>query len=260
MDHATLRELTAGAALEDLDPTERADLGVHLATCLECQALTHDLGEVLGELALLAPDVEPPAALRGRVLRALDAPPPLDGLAPSPRPEPVGRPRPARMSLIASLGLAAALGIVAVGLGARTIQLDRELETATAAVIAAEARLAARDAAMAVVADPRHVTASLHGEAVAPEARSVVVFRPGTEDAYLMATDLPATPPGHVYQLWYADDTGVHALGTFHHDGTGPFVAPFGVDLAGSAAAMVTLEPEGGAQGAPGPEVVFGEL
>jgi hypothetical protein len=75
-----------------------------------------------------------------------------------------------------------------------------------------------------------------------------------------MANDLPATPAGRVYQLWYADAAGVHPLGTFHHDGSGPFVAPFGVDLAGSVAAMVTLEPEGGAQGDPGPEVIFGEL
>ena len=44
------------------------------------------------------------------------------------------------------------------------------------------------------------------------------------------------------------------------YDGRGPFVAPFGVDLADGAAAMVTLEPMGGATGEPGPQVVFGEL
>jgi hypothetical protein len=37
-------------------------------------------------------------------------------------------------------------------------------------------------------------------------------------------------------------------------------VVPVGVDLAGSSAAMVTLEPTGGAVGEPGPQVVFGEL
>jgi hypothetical protein len=37
-------------------------------------------------------------------------------------------------------------------------------------------------------------------------------------------------------------------------------MAPVGVDLAHSAAVMVTLEPSGGATGAPGPQVVFGEL
>jgi hypothetical protein len=75
-----------------------------------------------------------------------------------------------------------------------------------------------------------------------------------------MADRLPATPDGMVYQLWYADAAGVHALGTFRHDGEGPLLARFGVDLGSSAAAMVTLEPEGGAVGEPGPQVVFGEL
>jgi hypothetical protein len=257
MDHATLRELTAGAALDDLDPVERRSLDGHLATCSECRELREEFHHVLGDLALLAPAVQPPSELRGQVMTALRDPVGPTGrpgtLVPFPR-------RTARGPLFASLGLAAALGIVAVGLGARAVQLDSELDTAVAAAIAAEARLAAGDAAMAVVADPGHVTATLHGEAVAPDVQSVVVFRPGSDEAYLMANDLPATPAGRVYQLWYADAAGVHPLGTFHHDGSGPFVAPFGVDLAGSVAAMVTLEPEGGAQGDPGPEVIFGEL
>ena len=29
-----------------------------------------------------------------------------------------------------------------------------------------------------------------------------------------MAANLPPTPAGHVYQLWYADTAGVHPLGT----------------------------------------------
>jgi hypothetical protein len=35
---------------------------------------------------------------------------------------------------------------------------------------------------------------------------------------------------------------------------------PFGVDLASAKATMITLEPVGGAQGEPGPQVAFGEL
>lgn len=79
-----------------------------------------------------------------------------------------------------------------------------------------------------------------------PSQTAVLVYRPGSTDAYLMAMDLPATPDGQVYQLWVADGAGVHALGTFPFDGQGAFVAPFGVDLGTSAAAMLTLEPEGG--------------
>jgi len=35
---------------------------------------------------------------------------------------------------------------------------------------------------------------------------------------------------------------------------------PIELDLSLAQAAMLTLEPEGGAQGTPGPDVVFGEL
>ena len=159
-----------------------------------------------------------------------------------------------------SLGLAAVLGVVAVGLGAQTVRLSDQVAAANAAAAEAQMQVAAREAAIALIADPSHRTASLNAEPVAPGASAVVVYRPGSTDAYLMATDLPATPAGQVYQLWFADDTGVHALGTFHFDGHGAFVAPFEVDLGDSAAAMVTLEPEGGAQGEPGPQVVFGEI
>ena len=170
---------------------------------------------------------------------------------------PTPRPRIARWG---SLAAAAVFAIVAVGLAAQNQRLDEQVAAANAALAEAQVQLLARQAAVAVAADPGTVTVALHSEPVAPTADAVVMFRPGTTEAYLLANDLPATPTGQVYQLWFADAAGVHALGTFHHDGEGPFVAPFGVDLASSAAAMVTLEPEGGAVGEPGPQVVFGEF
>ena len=112
---------------------------------------------------------------------------------------------------------------------------------------------------MAVIADPAHRTAVLHAEAAAPVATAIVVWRPGTTDAFVTADHLPPTPAGMVYRLWHADPTGVHPLGTFRYDGAEPFLAPFGVDLGGSDAAMITLEPEA-APGRTGTQVVFGEL
>ena len=37
MDHRAFRELAAGAALDDLEPTESATLAGHLATCAACR-------------------------------------------------------------------------------------------------------------------------------------------------------------------------------------------------------------------------------
>jgi hypothetical protein len=272
MDHAGLTELAAGAALDDLDPGERAELRAHLADCAQCQALVVELEDLLGDLALVAPELQPPAQLRRDVMAALRQPETpvrltvmdgrpdatvgatsdTQGVAPTRR-----RPD---LSRWGGLALAAGLAVVAVGLGVRTVQVEGELAAVTQALAEVQERGDGQLAAMALIADPAHVTVALHAEPMAPDANAVVLFRPGSTDAYLMATDLPPTPDGSVYQLWFADANGVHALGTFVHDGTGPFVAPFGVDLGSSAAAMVTLEPVGGAVGEPGPEVIFGEL
>jgi hypothetical protein len=272
MDHGTLQQLAAGAALDDLDDAERVELDAHLASCASCLALTAELDSVLADLALVAPELRPPASLKHEVLSALREPDVVHTDTPTPRADLGGSPPAAapvidlaerrrwRAIGLAGLGMAAVLAIAAVGLGARTADLSGQVAAARVLLAEAQAEAAARNAALTLIATPNHVTAALHAEPVAPDATAMVVFQPGSEESYLMAAGLPATPEGQVYQLWYADAGGVHPLGTFHHDGNGPFVAPFGVDLASSAAAMVTLEPEGGAQGEPGPQVIFGEF
>lgn len=259
MDHAVLRELTAGAALDDLDPAERAELGAHIAACDGCVALANDLGDVLADLALVAPELRPPATLQRDLLAAIRA---ESSVAPAFTSvggrEPVdlaarrAAPRGAvsRVPAWAGLAAAAVLAVVAAGLGVRASQLGSELETT-------RAELAAEQAIVAIAADPAHQTASLTATA-GPAA--AVLYVPGTDDAWLVSHNLPATPEGRVYQLWHADASGVHPLGTYRHDGRGTFIAPFGIDLSDSDAAMVTLEPEGGATGQPGDDVVFGEL
>ena len=272
MDHASIRELAAGAALDDLDADERQELDRHLAACRSCRRLAGDLDDVVGELALVAPVRKPPTALRASVLDALREPPrpALHLVADATPPDgtkiqaaPVTTIVPARASRIpvwAGIAAAAVFAVIAVGLGAQNQRLGGEVAAANEALAVAQSQLQARQAAVAVAADPQHVTVAMHAEPMASAANAVVMFRPGTADAYLMATDLPATPEGQVYQLWYADGSGVHPLGTYSFDGEGAFVAPFGVDLTSSAAAMVTLEPVGGAVGEPGPQVVFGEF
>ena len=160
----------------------------------------------------------------------------------------------------AAVGLVGVLVVASLGIGGRVLDLQSQLDSQNRAVATAQQHLALQAAAMAVVLDPLHLAAGLEPEPAAPSAIAQVVYRPGTDQAYLMADHLPATPPDHVYQLWYADGSGAHALSTFAFDGAGAFIAPFGVDLGGKAAAMVTLEATGGSTGEPGPQVVFGQL
>jgi hypothetical protein len=285
MDHRASLELAAGAALDDLEPAERADLDAHLRGCPPCRAAARDLVDVSAALALAAPTRVPPASLRGGVMAAIaavDRPhaelaAALAGPVPAAAvPTPAGAPA-ARAEVVdlaslrrertlyrrlafAGLAAAAVLAVAVAGLGASLAGARTDYDTAASERDAAVARLAASDAAMAVVIAPDHATAMLEPEPMAGNASVYVVYRPGTTDAWLMAGDLPATPAGKVYQLWSADDRGVHALTTFTCDGVDPCLAPYGVDLASAAATMITLEPAGGAAGEPGPQVAFGEL
>jgi hypothetical protein len=259
--------LAAGAVLDDLDPDERAGYETHRRSCAACRGAELELDHVMADLALVAPERMPPPDLLAGIRRAIaaedDAPRTL-GALPAKQQPPTSNVVPFRRSrrgpVIASLALAAGLGVIAVGLGARTVTLQRDLDSASVQVASMETNLAGQGGAMTVALNPSHVTVALHGEAIAPTAEAAVVFVPGADSSYVVARNLPATPAGHGYQLWYADAAGVHPLQTVSFDGNGMFVAPVGVDLAKSSAVMLTLEESGGAQGEPGPQVVFGEL
>ncbi len=287
MDHRTFRELAAGAALDDLDDAERASLDVHLAFCSPCRSEARELVDTAGLLSFAVPSRRPPASLRGGILAAIAV---AEG-------RPVGVPAAAladagaisipavaeatltsatsdvvdletlrrersryRRLSFAGLAAAAVLAIALGALGTTAAGLDSRLRQATTERDVAVAQLARTDQAMAVVLAPDHATAQLTPEAMAADASVYVVYRPGTTEAWLMAGNLPEPPEGHVYQLWSADAAGVHALSTFTCSGAEACLAPFGVDLADATATMVTLEPTGGAQGQPGPQVAFGEL
>ncbi len=270
MDHGTYRELAAGAALDDLDPAEQTSLDAHLAACAPCGADARALLDTAGMLALAVPRRIPPASLRGSVLAAIAASEHRPVGVPAATLAHAGnvveletlrreRTRYRRLSF-AGLAAAAALAVAVGALGANAAGTRAELATATRERDAAVAQLTTTDQAMAVVLAPDHATATLTPDPLAGQATVYAVYRPGTTEAWLMAGNLPATPEGKVYQLWSADAAGVHALTTFTCESSQPCLAPFGVDLAGAKATMVTLEPIGGAQGEPGPQVAFGEL
>jgi len=284
-------QLAAGAVLDDLTPDELAAYETHRVTCAECRRVELELDHVLADLALVVPERVPPAELLGGIRRALAAEVASTAGAPSPIPFPVARPtatapapaplpaspalpaaptnvvplrRASRGPVLASLALAAGLGVVALGLGARSLTLQQDLDAANAQVATLQDRIASQtdtmNDAMTVAMNPGHLTVALHAEALAPAAQAAVVFLPGATESWIVAQNLPATPAGHGYQLWYADGAGVHPLQTVSYDGSGTFVAKLGVDLAQSAAVMITLEESGGATGEPGPQVIFGEL
>ncbi len=254
--------LVAGALLDDLDPGELARFEAHQPGCPRCAEVGAGLSVTLGDLALIATPRRPPPALGPSLVASIRA-----DRRPTPRRASSAAPAwsraiaalrtrgPARLAWAAAVGL-----LLVVGLGWWGVTTRQELDRTAAETARLRTMLAGRDALMSVALASDRSTATLSPEPFAPAAEAVVVYRPGRADAFVVALGVPATPAGHVYQLWVADAVGVHPLQTFGYDGQGPLVVPVGRDLADMSAVMITLEPAGGANGDPGPQVVFGQL
>lgn len=278
MDHAAFTELTAGRALGDLDVAEQQAVDAHLRSCASCRALTRELDGVLTELSFAAPPRRVPASLGPSIMAAIrnDAalgsrPVPLSATGPVPMSRPAPRPDPVLPEVIRpdrfrgwgralGIGLAAAAALAIVVLGAEVLNLRDQVDSAQLLARSYADQLSARDTAMQVVADPSHASAWLAPSTGDVTASALMVWVPGSTQTYLVAEGLPATPDGQDYQFWYADDAGVHAGITFDYDGSGVLIMPVDVDLSGAKAAMLTIEEDGGAQGGPSKDIVFGEL
>src|SRR5687768_2915500 len=114
-----VHELTAGYALDALDPAERATFEEHLASCERCRAELQGFWQVSGALAHAAGGPMPPASLRARILEQ----------ARSERSNVV----PLRRSrfLVPALSSAAAVAAVAaIALGLWATSLSRDLDGA----------------------------------------------------------------------------------------------------------------------------------
>ena len=264
MDHAAFAELMAGRALGDLDVAEQRSVEAHLRSCAACRSLTRDLDGVLTDMAYAAARRPVPGALGPSIMSAIHraAAMPVRSVHP-PRSVPdLGAIRQARFGGLGralGVGLAAAAVLAIVVLGAQVVELRDRLDRSQLVARDATADLAARNTAMQVVADPSHTTAWLAPSTTDVATGALMVYVPGSTDAFLVADGLPATPDDRVYQFWYADAAGVHAGVTFRYDGEGVLVIPVQVDLGGAQAAMLTIEADGGAA-APSQDVVFGEL
>ena len=140
-----IHELTAGYALDALDPAEREEYERHLAGCTQCQEELASFWEVTGALALAADGPAPPPGLRERILEAARAEPQtvvsLDEVR--------GRRRPQALAAVAAIA-----AVVAIGLGIYAISLNNQLDDAHSA-------LSKQEDVAAVLADPSATSVSM---------------------------------------------------------------------------------------------------
>jgi anti-sigma factor RsiW len=185
-----IHELTAGYALDALDPEERSAFEAHLATCERCQEELASFWQVSGSLAYAVAGPAPSQELRDRLLERARAEPP--NVVPL---------RPRRWALPVAVTAAAAAAAAAIGLGLWGSSLQDDLD---------EAR-----ALSSVLADPQARTIALQGA----DGRLVVSE---TGEAVLVVDGLPEAPAGQTYKVWVIEDGQPDGAGVFDEESVVP--------------------------------------
>jgi anti-sigma-K factor RskA len=239
MTHDELRESIAVYALDALDQAEAREVEAHLATCEECRAALETFRRLAADLAVGAPQVEPPAVLRDRIMAVVRAEAgdvsPVTPIEPL---RPVTPPRaPVRRGSMAALAAAAALIVV---LGALAVSMNQRLA-------ALNSRLAAQEQVLALLASPTARTASLSG-AVQASVRFVYDFDRG--QGALVVSDLADPGRDFVYQLWLVAGQEPESAGVFRPVPGQAIVVPVAAEFGRYQAVAISVEraPSGAAR------------
>ena len=205
-----LHDLTAGYALDALDPAERATFEEHLSSCERCREELQGFWQVSGALAHAAGGPMPPASLRDRILEQ----------AHSERANVVPFRR--RGPLVPALSAVAAVAAVAaIGLGLWAASLSSDLDGTRGE--------------LAVLEDPNARTFTSEG------GKADLVVTPNG-DAALVVRRLAAAPQGKDYEIWIFEDGVPHRAGLFERPG----VAVLTRRIEPGQMIAVTLEADGG--------------
>ena len=257
-----VRELAASFVLGALDEVEADAVRAHLASCADAHAEMAELGSVLAVLAESVPVVEPPDALKGRILAAAAADLEARGGAAAPTSPagsvqttpampaaeapvrfPAAAEREQRAAARAGIGswavrIAAVLAIAL--LGGWNLLLQNQL---------GEARTYEQNVAavLDVASQPGSLTAVLTGEGADAPAGLAAISSDGS--VRIAMRDLPATSGNQVYEAWVIGSDGVpKALGSFKVGEAGiAFFEGGGLPTQDGIVLAVTLEPGPGA-------------
>lgn len=255
LDSAALHALGALAG-DDLVAFE-----THLVTCHICRRELASLQPVAAALAAAVPQVEPPDALKARVMAAVGVAPAAGDAAVAARiatTDAHDRQTLARaipwLAVAASIMVSIGLGTYAATLRGRITILESELRVARAeaseqfAHVAATRRtMAALEERLNVVAAPDASRVTLAGQAVAPNAGGQADWSPSRGLA-LAVDSLPPLRPDRTYQVWLLTSGAPVSIGLLQPDADGDRVAVFAAPPGGVVPTGIALseEPAGG--------------
>jgi anti-sigma-K factor RskA len=223
----TWSESVAAYVLGALDEAERRAFEAHLADCASCRQEVAGLSPAVQVLATGVEQVEPPAALRTRLMAQVNAEAELlrtGGAEPNAGAAPVRRRLRWRGTIRLPVPAAALTATLLIGLGiAGGVLLAGENEPAPRVIAAQVAR------------------------GVAPDAAAQLVVAHGVAQLGLRA--MPAPPAGKVYQVWLMvpgmrRPQPTNVLFSVRSGGTATVAVPLGHPRPREL--LVTAEPDGG--------------
>lgn len=266
------QEALAALALGTLPDDEREATLAWLAEDPDARAQLQALREALASLAVTPPQIDPPAALRARVLAVAgvtgeDTHPPArvsPGAA-----TPVVSAREAWPAWL----LAAACALLALGLGAYAVQLRGRVAVLQARLTQTSARLANADAELrnsrarlvraqaetSILSAPDLARVDLAGQKGAPGAVARA-FWSRAQGLVFTASRLPDLPEGRTFQLWVLTSGAPVSAGVFRPDESGGASVVFDtpVSLPPPTGMAVSVEPEGGVPAPTGDIILAG--
>lgn len=206
-------------ALGVLVESERERFELHLETSVDSVREVKSLLPVTRQLPLTPAPLDPPPALRERVLREAGgltpAAPDLPPAPVEPDPPPVPARGPSRLGFlfwftaVLLVAAASAGGWYVADLHRRMADLQAEADSATtqAQILRLEATVAEleatrREEVIAIATDPTVRSLTMTGQPLAPEAAGRALWTEAGRLAFL-ADGLPALPEGGAYQLWF---------------------------------------------------------
>jgi anti-sigma-K factor RskA len=242
MPHAA-EALLGAYTLGALTEAEALQVEAHLAACEQCTARAAEFQQIAKGLLHLAPEVDPPAALRARLMAALD-----EDAQPARRSNPAGR-------RLGWAGALAAVALLALNLAqwVRNASLQAQLES-----LAAQER--AGQTAQALRSYPSSQVVELEAEGI----RGTLVYDPGFPLAVLYIWGLEDPGPQQAYQAWLISADGTRTSGGLlelpEEQGFAWLVVRANRPLQDYSGFGLTLEPADGSPLPTGPRILGSDL
>lgn len=267
MTHEEYREKLQQDLLGELGGEDQRALEAYLAEHPEISRETAQLRDAFAALAYSSAPIAPDAQLRANVLGQISR---MKSEAGGPRAEggasnvvPLARPArkdaadagvtnvsrsTLRYGALAASLLIAALLIAVFVLWRKNESLQNELAGISSRLneLQGEIERQSQEQDLFTVASAR--VNVMNGTKVAPRASAILSFDRRNGRAIFYAYDLPQTPSGKTYQLWYIADGKPYSAGLFTVDAAGRATLRSTAPAQGLDASLfaVTLEPQGG--------------